>query len=83
MPMYWCRREPTLEDSLSEPIIRAVMEADRVDRTGRGDAEGGRPGSSAASRRALAGTLAGGVPTPHNVISRQARTVLCPINGSG
>jgi hypothetical protein len=31
MPMYWCRREPTLKDILSDSIIKAVMEADRVD----------------------------------------------------
>jgi hypothetical protein len=30
--MNWCHREPTLEEILSEPIIRAVMEADGVDR---------------------------------------------------
>jgi hypothetical protein len=29
--MYWHHREPTLEDMLSDPIIRAVMDADRVD----------------------------------------------------
>jgi hypothetical protein len=31
MPMNWCRREPTLKDILSDSIIKAVMEADRVD----------------------------------------------------
>ena len=31
--MNWCHREPTLDEILSEPIIRAVMEADGVDRT--------------------------------------------------
>jgi hypothetical protein len=29
--MYWHHREPTLDDMLSDPIIRAVMDADRVD----------------------------------------------------
>jgi len=29
--MYRHHREPTLEDMLSDPIIRAVMDADRVD----------------------------------------------------
>ena len=29
--MYWHHREPRLEDMLSDPIIRAVMDADRVD----------------------------------------------------
>ena len=29
--MHWHHREPTLEDMLSDPIIRAVMDADRVD----------------------------------------------------
>jgi hypothetical protein len=29
--MNWCRREPTLKDILSDSIIRAVMDADRVD----------------------------------------------------
>jgi hypothetical protein len=28
--MRWCHREPTLEEILSEPIFRAVMEADGV-----------------------------------------------------
>jgi hypothetical protein len=29
--MYWYHREPTLEDMLSDQIVMAVMEADRVD----------------------------------------------------
>jgi hypothetical protein len=29
--MRWCDREPTLEDILSDPIVRVVMAADRVD----------------------------------------------------
>jgi hypothetical protein len=28
---HWCRREPTLEDILSDSIVRDVMEADGVD----------------------------------------------------
>jgi len=28
--MYWCHREPTLKDMLSDQIVMAVMEADRV-----------------------------------------------------
>ena len=30
--MIWCHREPTLEEILSDPLTRAVMEADGVDR---------------------------------------------------
>jgi hypothetical protein len=30
--MQWKHREPTLEDILAEPIVGAIMEADRVDR---------------------------------------------------
>jgi hypothetical protein len=29
--MIWCDREPTLEDILSDPIVRVVMKADGVD----------------------------------------------------
>ena len=29
--MYWYHREPTLEDMLSDQIVKAMMEADRVD----------------------------------------------------
>jgi hypothetical protein len=29
--MSYCGRELTLRDALSDPVIRAVMEADRVD----------------------------------------------------
>jgi hypothetical protein len=29
--MIWCDREPTLEDILSDPIVRVVMDADGVD----------------------------------------------------
>jgi hypothetical protein len=29
--MIWCHREPTLDDILSDSIIRAVMKADGVD----------------------------------------------------
>jgi hypothetical protein len=29
--MRWCHHEPTLEEILSEPIFRAVMDADGVD----------------------------------------------------
>ena len=29
--MRWCDREPTLEDILSDPIVRVVMAADGVD----------------------------------------------------
>ena len=29
--MNWCHREPSLEDILSDSIIRVVMEADGVD----------------------------------------------------
>jgi hypothetical protein len=28
--MRWCHREPTLEEILSDPIFRAVMDADGV-----------------------------------------------------
>jgi hypothetical protein len=30
-PMRWCRREPTIAEMLSDPIVMAVMEADGVD----------------------------------------------------
>ena len=30
-PMRWCRREPTITEMLSEPIVMAVMKADGVD----------------------------------------------------
>jgi hypothetical protein len=30
-PSKWCSYEPTLSDILSEPIVRALMEADGVD----------------------------------------------------
>jgi hypothetical protein len=29
--MTWCDREPTLKELLADPIIAAVMKADRVD----------------------------------------------------
>jgi hypothetical protein len=29
--MNWCHREPTLDEILSDPIVRALMEADEVD----------------------------------------------------
>jgi hypothetical protein len=29
--MYWPHREPTLQEMLSDPIVKAVMEADGVD----------------------------------------------------
>jgi hypothetical protein len=29
--MNWCHREPTLDEMLSDSIVRAVMEADGVD----------------------------------------------------
>ena len=29
--MNWSDRDPTLEEMLSDPIIKALMEADRVD----------------------------------------------------
>ncbi len=29
--MKWCHREPTLDEILSDSIVRAVMEADGVD----------------------------------------------------
>jgi len=32
IPMIWYHREPTLEEILSDPLTRAVMEADGVDR---------------------------------------------------
>ena len=30
--MNWCHREPTLNEILSDPVVRAVMEADGVNR---------------------------------------------------
>ena len=30
--MNWCHREPTLNGILSDPVVRAVMEADGVNR---------------------------------------------------
>ena len=30
-PMSWCRREPTITEILSDSIVQAVMEADRID----------------------------------------------------
>jgi hypothetical protein len=32
LPTAWCRREPTLAEILSDPIVVALMKADRVDR---------------------------------------------------
>jgi hypothetical protein len=29
--MNWCHREPTLDEMLSDSIVRAVMEADGID----------------------------------------------------
>jgi hypothetical protein len=29
--MRWCHREPTLEEILSDPIFKAMMDADGVD----------------------------------------------------
>jgi hypothetical protein len=29
--MNWCHREPTLNEILSDPIVRALMEADGID----------------------------------------------------
>jgi hypothetical protein len=30
-PMTWCRRDPTITEILSDSIVMALMEADRID----------------------------------------------------
>jgi hypothetical protein len=32
--MRWCRREPTIREILSDPIVMAVMKADGIDPVG-------------------------------------------------